>query len=193
MKLYKQIETLQQAGTSAGLGDSQLLERFLQARGESAEAAFAAIVDRHGAMVLRVCRQVLGDEHEAQDASQAAFLILARRAGSIGRKDSVACWLHGVALRVASRLQLAAVRRRRREQRGGEIMMARRDVNHGIVEPGDGDRWARLHGELRRLPETFRAPLVLCYLEGLTQEQAAAQVGCPLGTIQSRLRADGRD
>ncbi len=112
MKLLKQIETLFQAGTAGGLTDGQLLDRFVQRRDETAEAAFEALVDRHGAMVLRVCRQVLGDEHESQDASQATFLVLARRAGSIGRRESVASWLHGVALRVAARAQLAASRRR---------------------------------------------------------------------------------
>jgi Sigma-70 region 2 len=107
------------AGTAAGLSDGQLLERFLQGQDESAEAAFAALVDRHGAMVLRICRQVLGNEHDAQDASQATFLVLARRAGSIGRRESVASWLHGVALRVAARARLAASRREARERRGG--------------------------------------------------------------------------
>jgi multidrug transporter EmrE-like cation transporter len=91
---------------------------FVQRRDETAEAAIAALVDRHGAMFLRVCRQVLGDEHEAQDASQVRFLVLARRGGSIGRRESVASWLHGVALRVAARARRP--RRRARERRGGE-------------------------------------------------------------------------
>jgi RNA polymerase sigma factor (sigma-70 family) len=189
MKLLKQMETLFQAGTTSGLTDGQLLERFLQRRDEPAEAAFAALVDRHGAMVLRVCRQVLGDQHDAQDASQATFLVLARRAGSIGRRDSVACWLHGVALRVAAKLRQAESRRRARELRGGEAMTARHD---NAIETDEGrESRAVLHNELGRLPESFRKPLVLCYLEGLTQEQAAAQLRCPLGTVQSRL-ARGR-
>ncbi len=191
MKLLKQIETLFQAGTAGGLSDGLLLERFLQGRDESAEAAFAALVDRHGAMVLRVCRQVLGDEHDAQDASQATFLVLARRAGSIGRRESVASWLHGVALRVAARARLAASRRRARERRGGEMMAARLGIGNTSDDRTDEERWSRLHDELGRLPESFRTPIILCYLEGLTQEQAAAQLRCPLGTIQSRL-ARGR-
>ena len=192
MKLLKQIETLFHTGTAGGLTDGQLLERFVQRRDEAAEAAFAALVDRHGAMVLRVCRQVLGDEHDAQDASQATFLVLARRAGSIGRRESVASWLHGVALRVAARARLAGARRRARERRGGEIMAAgscdrRRRGAGGTTRAGH-----LLHDELGRLPQSFREPLVLCYLEGLTQEQAAAQLRCPLGTVQSRLRTGGR-
>ncbi len=107
MKVLKQVETLFQSGTAGGLTDGQLLARFLERRDE---AAFAAIVDRHGMMVLRVCRQVLRHEHDAQDASQATFLVLARKAGSIGRRESVGCWLHGVALRIAARARLAETR-----------------------------------------------------------------------------------
>ncbi len=121
MKVLKQVETLFQSGTAGGLTDGQLLERFLERRDE---AAFAAIVDRHGMMVLRVCRQVLRHEHDAQDASQATFLVLARKAGSIGRRESVGCWLHGVALRIAARARLAETaparsRAPRRRDHGG--------------------------------------------------------------------------
>ena len=158
MKLLKQIETLFQAGTAVGLTDGELLERFVQRRDETAEAAFAALVDRHGAMVLRVCRQVLGDEHDAQDASQATFLVLARRAGSIGRRESVASWLHGVALRVAARARLAAARRRVRERRGAEIMAARLVVQNEVGAGESREHCAMLHDELGRLPESFREP-----------------------------------
>jgi RNA polymerase sigma factor (sigma-70 family) len=188
MKLSRQIEVLFQAGTAAGESDGQLLDRFVQARDE---AAFAALVDRHGAMVLRVCRQVLVDEHDAQDASQATFLVLARRAGAIHGRESVASWLHGVALRVAAKARVAAARRRAHERRGGGISATRHAVDSGLEGVPDHERWQWLHDELDRLPETFRSPLVLCYLEGLTQEQAAAQLRCPLGTVQSRL-ARGR-
>ena len=191
MKLLKQIETLFGSGTAGGVSDGQLLERFLERRDETAEAAFAALVDRHGAMVLRVCRRVLADEHDAEDAAQATFLVLARKAGSIGRRESVACWLHGVAIRVAARARLAAARRQARERRGGEIMAANQAVRSQSDCYEDIDRWIQLHTELDRLPESFRSPVVLCYLEGLSQEQAAAQLRCPLGTIQSRL-ARGR-
>jgi RNA polymerase sigma factor (sigma-70 family) len=189
MNFLKQMETLFQAGTASGQSDGQLLERFVQRRDETAEAAFAALVDRHGAMVLRVCRQVLGDEHDAQDASQATFLVLARRAGSIGRRESVASWLHGVAMRVAAKARQAGARRRVREQRGGEMMATRRSI--AVEQDENPEHFAQLHDELRGLSASFREPLVLCYLEGLTQEQVAAQLRCPLGTVQSRL-ARGR-
>ncbi len=187
MNFLKQIETLFQAGTTTGLTDSELLDRFTQGRAEAAEAAFTALVDRHGSMVLHVCRHVLGNEHDAQDASQATFLILARRAGSIGRRESVASWLHGVALRVAARARLAAARRRARERRGAEIMAAPQVGQNDVGVGESPESYAALHDELGRLPESFREPLVLCYFEGLTHEQAAAQLRCPLGTVQSRL------
>jgi Sigma-70 region 2 len=96
------LDTLFHAEKAAGLTEGQLLERFIQHRDEIADAAFEMLVDRHAPMVLRFCHQVLGDTGDAQDASQAAFLVLARRAGSIGRRESVANWLHGVAPRVAA-------------------------------------------------------------------------------------------
>jgi polysaccharide biosynthesis/export protein len=185
--LLKQIDTLFRAGTSAGSTDGELLARFLLRRDELAEAAFTALVERHGAMVLRVCRQVLGDQHDAEDAAQAVFLVLARRAGSIAHRESVASWLHGVALRVAARARRAAARRRAHESRAGEIMGNRREDPGPTIDGGcDSDRWALLHQEIDRLPAHFRAPLVLLHLEGLTQEQAAAHLRLPLGTLQSR-------
>jgi RNA polymerase sigma-70 factor (ECF subfamily) len=191
--VHQQVEALWREGTTVGLTDGQLLERFVDRRCMSpatAEAAFAAIVDRHGAMVLRTCRRILGEEHEAQDAAQAAFLVLARRASRIAGLRSVGGWLHEVATRVASKARVAAIRRRVREDRYGAASAGLRAERERAND--DPERWAELHEELGRLPENFRAPLVLCYLEGLTQEQAAAQLGWPLGTVQSRL-ARGRD
>ena len=118
------LAALFQAGTVAGLGDRVLLERFAERRDagdEAAEVAFAALVERHGPMVLRVCRAVLGDRHEAEDAFQATFLVLASRARSIRRGDSVGSWLHGVALRVANRARWRAARRRHHERRHAEM------------------------------------------------------------------------
>ena len=189
MRLSRQIEALFHGGIASGQSDSQLLERFVLRRDE---AAFAALVDRHGAMVLRVCRRVLSDEHDAQDASQAAFLILARRAHSIRRRESVASWLYGVALRVAAKARVGSARRRAHERRGGAIAAAGHIVEGDTAIELDGVRWQWLYDELEQLPESFRSPLVLCYLEGLTQEQAAAQLRCPIGTVQSRL-ARGRE
>ena len=187
----KHVETLFVAGALGDLGDAQLLDRFLEhARdARAAEMAFAALVERHAPMVLRVCAGVLGDVHDAQDVSQATFLVLAQRASSVRRRGSVASWLHGVALRLASKVKRGAARRRSHEQRGGEIMTARR-VAQGGSEPAE--TWKELHEELERLPERFREPIVLCHIEGLTQEQAAHRLGWPIGTVQSRL-ARGRD
>ena len=181
----KYLETLFESGTVGSLPDESLLRRFATRR---EEGAFAALVERHGPMVLGVCQHVLGDPHDAQDAFQAVFLILAKRAGSIRRGGSVGSWLHGVALRVAAKTKVAAARRRVHERRGGE-MAARRFVGEGLSDAGG---WPEVHEELGRLPEKYRSPLVLCYLEGLTQEMAAHQLDWPLGTLQSRL-ARGRE
>ena len=129
----KDLQALFAAGALGDLGDAQLLDRFLEHErdGPAAEAAFAAVVERHAPMVLRVCVGVLGDFHDAQDVVQATFLVLAQRAGSVRRRGSVASWLHGVALRLASKVKRGAARRRFHERRGGEIMTARRDEQAG--------------------------------------------------------------
>ncbi|WP_422924035.1 sigma-70 family RNA polymerase sigma factor [Singulisphaera sp. PoT] len=187
--LEQQVEVLFRSGTMAGMSDRRLLERFVarESAEHASEAAFAALVERHGSMVLRSCRRVLKDEHAAQDAAQATFLVLARRARSVVGFESIGGWLHGVAVRVAAKEKVAGLRRRRRERQGGALAEERRASSQG-ADPG---RWEGLDEELGRLPESFRTPLVLCYLEGLTQEQAAAQLGWPIGTVQSRL-ARGR-
>jgi RNA polymerase sigma factor (sigma-70 family) len=185
----KYLSALFEDGTPAGLGDRELLERFaggLAASSEAAEAAFAALVARHGAMVLRVCRAVLGDRHEAEDAFQATFLVLASRARSIRRGDSVGSWLHGVALRVSARARSRAARRRHHERRRAEMTNRATEAGDGSPSP-DADLDRVVQEEIGRLPEKFRAAVVLCYIEGLTHETAAAQLGCPVGTIRSRL------
>ncbi len=187
--VHKQVEALWREGTAVGLTDGQLLERFVDRRHatpEAAEAAFAAIVDRHGAMVLRTCRRILGDEHEAQDAAQVTFLVLRAapddRRAPVGRR--MAPWGRDPGGKQGEgRRDPAAIARE---------LLRRSSPPDGESGVDDPERWAELHEELGRLPEHYRAPLVLCYLEGLTQEQAAAQLGWPLGTVQSRL-ARGRD
>src|SRR4051812_32405366 len=121
----RHLRTLLSVGTVASLTDGQLLERFSTWNGEAAELAFAVLVERHGPMVFRVCRRILADPHDAQDAFQATFLVLARRPGSIRRRDSLASWLHGVAFRTASCARSAEARRRRHERRAAERLAER--------------------------------------------------------------------
>ncbi|WP_422928712.1 RNA polymerase sigma factor [Singulisphaera sp. PoT] len=185
----KSLTVLFESGTAVGLSDHELVGRFAARRDEqdpAAEAAFAALVARHSPMVFQVCRTVLGDRHEAEDAFQATFLVLASRAKSIRSRDSVGAWLYGVALRVSSRARTQATRRKHREQRHA----ARAEAQAGGTDmrPGlDGDIARILQEEIGRLPAKFRAAVVLCYLEGLTHEMAAGELGCPVGTIRSRL------
>src|SRR5262245_1252208 len=165
--LRRQLRAVLEVGAVGNLTDGALLERFIAGRGDAASsAAFAALVDRHGPMVLRVCRSVLRDEHEADDAAQVTFLVLARRAVAIRRCDALARWLFGVALRVAAKSREARVRRRRRERRGA----AMRAEAFASKAPGGEESWAELHDEIGRLAERLRGPVVLCGLEGLTHD-----------------------
>jgi RNA polymerase sigma factor (sigma-70 family) len=177
-----QINILALVGAAGALSDGQLLQRFLARRDESSQAAFTTLVDRHGLMVLRVCRQILGDSHDAQDAYQATFMVLARKAGSVRNADLVASWLHGVAHKVSMRAKADAIRRKAHEERGAEIRMAGRDSEGIGHEP-----WLELHEEIARLPERYREPIVLCYLEGMPTDAVAERLGCPKGTVLSRL------
>ena len=176
------LKTLFGVGINGGLTDAQLLERFTSNRDETAELAFRALVERHGPMVLRVCRSVLRDAHEADDAFQATFLVLVRRARSLWVRDSLGPWLHQVAYRTALCARSAAARSRQRELRQSEVVAS---------SAGDGardDLGAMLHEELGRLPAQYREAVVLCLMEGLTPEQAARHLNCPPGTVHSRLR-----
>src|SRR5262249_34605540 len=146
-----------------------------------AETAFSALVERHGPMVLRVCRYVLANRHDAEDAFQASFLVLARRARSIREGESVASWLHGVALRVASCARAGELRRRSHERPGAEAA----SWMVGPVEPDA--RGPPLHEETDALPERYRSVVVLCSLEGMTHETAAGLLGWPVGTVRTRL------
>ncbi len=164
--------------------DRHLLERFAAARDP---AAFAALVRRHGPMVLGVCRRVLGNLPDAEDAFQATFLVLVHKAGAIGRPEQLGNWLYGVAYRTAVKARGAAARRRGHERRAGGVTPA--DPAH---EADQRELRAVLDEELAGLAEKYRAPVVLCYLEGLTTDEAARRLGCPRGTVLSRL-ARGRE
>ncbi|MGO9923514.1 MAG: sigma-70 family RNA polymerase sigma factor [Isosphaeraceae bacterium] len=184
--VLRDFQTLFDAGSATGLSDRQLLERFVQERDASADLAFEVLVLRHGPMVLRVCRNLLRNPDDAQDAFQATFLVLVQRSGSIRQLESVGGWLYGVACRVAARARAETARRRKVEERGAlRVVMA--------VEPSTNDESDQaelgpiVQEEVRRLPEKYRAVVVLCYWQGLTHEQAAVQLACPLGTVRSRL------
>jgi RNA polymerase sigma factor (sigma-70 family) len=177
--------------------DRQLLQQFLATQDE---AAFAVLVRRHGAMVLAVCQSILHHEQDAQDASQATFLVLARKAGSIRKQESVGSWLHGVAYRLALKARQGNRRRRgdrgsRKEEpnRGGHGVTRRLFLPASARTPRllDELTWRELrevlHQELSRLPDKNRLPLILCYLEGLTQEEAARQLGLTPATVKGRL------
>jgi RNA polymerase sigma factor (sigma-70 family) len=178
------LHTLYRAGVLGDLTDAQLLERFLAGRDEGAEAGFAALVERHGPMVLRVCGRILRDPHDAEDAFQATFLVLARRAGSVRRRDSLASWLHGIARRVALHARADAARRRRHEGRCAALREAE-PTDDGAEPLLEG--WPELHEEVARLPAAYRESVVLCYLEGLTTAAAARRLGCAQGTVLARL------
>jgi RNA polymerase sigma factor (sigma-70 family) len=159
-----------------GMSDRQLIERFL-ATGE--EAAFEALVRRHGPMVLGVCRRVLDHFQDAEDACQATFLVLASKASSILQRETVANWLYGVAFRTAQKARAAAARRRVKEKH-----MARPEAFH---EADWQDLRPLLDQELNRLPDKYREPLILCDLQGVTRKAAAHQLGWSEGTLSGRL------
>lgn len=185
--LLHNLDLLARAGPVSGMTDAQLLERYTGRGGESAEIAFAAIVARHGPMVLGVCRHVLPDANDVHDAFQATFLVLVRKARSVRFVDSLGPWLYGVSYRVAARARSDAARRRGRETGGLDALTAPQahDAERNDVQ-------ALLHAELNRLPEKYRVPVVLCHLEGKTHEEAARALRCPVGTVSGRLsRARG--
>jgi RNA polymerase sigma factor (sigma-70 family) len=197
--VVRQIESLFEGSSVAGLTDRQLLERFNARRDSVGEAAFAALVARHGPMVLGICRQVMGDLHLAEDAFQAVFLVLARKARSIGNPDLLSNWLYGVALRTARKAKVRLARRRKHEEEGSMSPPGSESISSvdSLVQPAEQpalerDDVAALHDEIDRLPRSFRLPVVLCYFEGLTLDEAARRLQWPAGTLRSRL-ARARD
>jgi RNA polymerase sigma factor (sigma-70 family) len=177
--VVRSIQTLFGAGSFAGLPDSQLLDRFLS--GRDAEAAFAALVSLHGPMVWDLCRSILRDQHDAEDAFQATFMILVQKAGVIRQRDSIGPWLYGVARRVAVRAKNAAAIRRVRE--GGPQNMRATPM----ADPAPHEKFQALHEEVDRLAEKYRAAVVLCYFHGRSHSQAARLLNCPVSTVSVRL------
>jgi RNA polymerase sigma-70 factor (ECF subfamily) len=167
-----------------GQSDSQLLARFVTQRDED---AFAGLLSRHGPLVLGLCRQVLRDAHAAEDAFQATFLVLARKASSIRKHEALAAWLHRVALNIARTARRCSEQRQAHERQAALMSCA-----GSTVEPEPSDWQPLLHEEVDRLPRKYRVPVVLCYFEGKTHEETARQLGWPLGTVKGRL-ARARD
>jgi RNA polymerase sigma factor (sigma-70 family) len=159
-----------------GPTDGQLLESFLTRR---EEAAFEALLRRHGPMVLGVCRRVLRNAHDAEDAFQATFLVLARKAASVLPRDMVGNWLYGVAYRTAMKARAMNAKRREKERRVAEMSRPTGEACEELL--------AQLDYELSRLHEKYRVPVVLCELEGRSRKEVARMVGVPEGTLSSRL------
>ena len=181
--VLRPLQTLFSVGSVGGMTDGQLLEEFLSRREEGAEAAFAALVALHGPMVWNVCQSVLPDAHAAEDAFQATFLILVRKAGSIRHRDTLGAWLYGVARRVAVRAKRDATRRQRHEGQGTKMEAASRAAG----DPSRREQLEVLHQELDRLPEKYRTAVILCHLEGRTHAEAARLLKCPTGTVSVRV------
>ncbi len=176
------------AGTLAGLDDDELLARFAEDLGVVAELAFAAIVSRHGPMVLAACRRTLGDRHAAQDAFQATFLVLARRARSV-RGATLGPWLYGVARKVALRQRASLDRRAALDRQVVTENVGREDP---LLAAERSELIDLIDRELASLPSHLRDAVVLCDLQGLSHEEAARHLSCPLGTVKSR-QARARD
>lgn len=172
--VFQQVRRCMLRHDDADKTDATLLERFIR---QQDEAAFEGLVRRHGPMVPGVCRRVLRNEADAEDAFQATFLVLVRRAGSIRPPEMVGNWLYGVAQNTARKAQAMNTRRQAREREAG----ARPKPE------ADADDWqqqqALLDQELQALPDKYRAPIVMCDLEGKSIKDAARHLGCPPGTV----------
>jgi len=177
--VLRHVHKLRDAQALEELTHGQLLERFIS---RHEEAAFAALVRRHGPMVLGVCRRVLHHWHAAEDAFQATFLVLFRRARALDRRGSLANWLYTVAYHVALKARADAAHRRQRER---EVV----DMPQAESQPEEvwRDLQPVLDKELNALPDKYRAPMVLGYVEGKTNAEAARLLGWPIGTVKGRL------
>jgi RNA polymerase sigma factor (sigma-70 family) len=172
------------AGDPAGSPtDAELLERFVTG---GDHAAFELLVWRHERMVLGVCRRLLSDPQDAEDAFQATFLVLVRSARSVRKGESLASWLYGVAYRCAGKAR-TRTRRRARSEHGGHDLAGVGIEDERLAAAEHGEVWAVLDEEVERLPEKYRAPVVLCYLEGKTYDEAGRHLGCHRATVSTRL------
>src|SRR5260370_6721007 len=177
--VLRHIRRLALTGDTPGPDDAQLLERFIALHDE---AAFETLVRRHGPMVLGVCRRLLDDRQDAEDAFQVTFLVLIRKAKSLRKRELVANWLYGVAYRTAMKARTVSARRQAREKQM---------LEEPVTKPDEAAVWRDLRPladeELQRLPAKYRVPVILCYLKGKTFEEAAQELGWPAGTVSGRL------
>jgi RNA polymerase sigma factor (sigma-70 family) len=173
--VVREFQRLLEPGTVAGLTERQVLERFAE-RGDP--VAFEAIVTRHGPMVYTVCRQMLRDPNDVDDAFQATFLILIKKAGRLRQPERLGPWLYGVAYRVAHRLRTRPPTSNLPENLAGPRLACPVEDNESVEA---------LHDEIQRLPEEYRVPIVLCGIEGLSHVDAASRLGWPVGTVHGRL------
>ncbi len=178
-RLLEHIRRIALLGIGERRTDGQLLELFISERDET---AFALLLRRHGAMVWSVCRRILGNAHDADDAFQAAFLVLVRKADSIRPREAVGNWLHGVACRTALEARGRLARRRAKEQSLQDMPL----LEDKPEEPWQ-ELWPILDRELSRLSDKYRLPIVLCDLEGRSRKDVARQLAIPEGTLSSRL------
>lgn len=183
--LSKHLRNLTAAARADGLPDRELIARFAAGRDED---AFAALVRRHGPMVLRVCRRILHNEHDAEDVFQATFLVLSRKAAALHRAESVGCFLHGVACRLALKARTRFAKQRIYESQA----TIEKHADDPLADLSVREAQAILDEELARLPEKYRAPLVLCCLEGRTRDEAARLLGWSAKLVKSRLE-QGRE
>ena len=180
--VVRQLDALWTSGSLTGMSDAQLLGRFAEAHDSTAESAFRELINRHGPMVMGVCRQILRHPHDADDAFQATFLVLVRKARSIRVGESLAPWLYGVAYRTALRARAIASR-----YRSAAVEQLEEPMDSSSNHACHFDLRPLLHEELNRLPGKYREPIVLCHLEGKTHEEAARLLQWPVGTVSGRL------
>jgi RNA polymerase sigma factor (sigma-70 family) len=181
--VLQQLRKLASTGEGNAASDGELLDRFAKQRDE---AAFVTLLKRHGPMVLHVCRRIARHEQDTEDAFQATFLLLAGKPGSIRKQASLASWLHGVAYRLALAARGKEARRQICERRAADMRRT-----SATPEAAWQELQTILDEALQQVSPRYREPLLLCYLQGKTQEEAARHLGCPLGTVRSRL-ARGR-
>ena len=180
-RAIREIRTLFDSGVIGSWSDKQLLAQF-STGGEGSEAALRVLINRHAPMVMGICRRVLGNEAAAEDAFQATFLVLVRKADSLGSYEMLANWIYGVALRVAKKDRAKTARRRVVERQAAHSRPGWRSEEFEQAELR-----SVIDDAIASLPERFRVPVILCYLEGLRHEEIAQRLGCPIGTVESRL------